>query len=431
MEHDDIHLVVENGPDTGRRLTIPAAGARLGRSSKNDVVLQDPSMSRHHCRFFFDQQGVLHVADLGSANQTLVNGAPIREQTLQPRDVVTIGDTVLRVERTTPAGAPGGSVDRNVDLGFQRETPPRERIRGSRLTSLIALLVIALLVLAGVWIPTWMPHKASPAAPDAAAAPPQQDLVVAYEKVQADTNNIYRYFLSIDADNMLRVEIDDLENQRHVRKETRLDPDYVDALAGAVTDAGFFSLAEDYQGIQPDVYDLRDISVTVGRKTHRSRVLNRVQPDVFRVVRERLEECGKNALGLWAIEFSPEKLVDMANAAFLHARKLFEEQEIAYGNLAGAIKSLEEAEWYLETVEPKPDFYPALLSALSRAKQTLEEKYNDQLFRAERSIKLGEWPAAARELRILLEMIPDRSDPRHSKARKKLLDVEQRLSRKR
>ena len=48
-----IHLVVEAGPERGREISIAQAGARIGRSSRNDVVLDDPSMSRFHCRLFF------------------------------------------------------------------------------------------------------------------------------------------------------------------------------------------------------------------------------------------------------------------------------------------------------------------------------------------------------------------------------------------
>ena len=60
----------------------------------------------------------------------------------------------------------------------------------------------------------------------------------------------------------------------------------------------------------------------------------------------------------------------------------------------------------------------------------LDEKYNDQIFRAERAIRMANWDQAAVELRIICDMIPDRSDHRNQDARKKLLDVEKRLIRK-
>jgi phage terminase Nu1 subunit (DNA packaging protein) len=43
---------------------------------------------------------------------------------------------------------------------------------------------------------------------------------------------------------------------------------------------------------------------------------------------------------------------------------------------------------------------------------------------------MGEWNAAARELSILMEMIPDREDSRYKEAESKLIDVEKRLKTK-
>jgi pSer/pThr/pTyr-binding forkhead associated (FHA) protein len=70
---------VEAGPDTGRRITVPPAGGRIGRSSQNDIELTDPSVSRFQCRVFFKPDGLLWVADLGSTNETLLNGAGVLE----------------------------------------------------------------------------------------------------------------------------------------------------------------------------------------------------------------------------------------------------------------------------------------------------------------------------------------------------------------
>ena len=69
-------VVVTAGPNEGCEYIIPAAGARVGRSSQNDIALTDPLLSRHHCRF--ERRGAeLWVVDLASANQTLVNGKPV------------------------------------------------------------------------------------------------------------------------------------------------------------------------------------------------------------------------------------------------------------------------------------------------------------------------------------------------------------------
>jgi hypothetical protein len=167
-----------------------------------------------------------------------------------------------------------------------------------------------------------------------------------------------------------------------------------------------------------------DITVTLGRQTYRAQVVNRNEPDAFRTIRERLEEAGKSQLGLAAIEFSAERLLQMAQDAFQQGQKLYEEREVKYDNLSSAIKSLREAEWYLETVEPKPDFYKQMVGLLSTCNTELKSRFDDLIFRAQRAKRLRDWSDAAQSLRIICDMIPDRSDPRNIQARKELLDVE-------
>ena len=289
--------------------------------------------------------------------------------------------------------------------------------------SLVVLLALV------VWVPKLIrrPARPAPAPMVPMAAQAAQTLALDYEKVQATTDNIFRYHLRLTPDRMLSVRIDDVANDRHVRKEKQLDEAYLRGFARTIRDAGFFSLVGEYQGIQPDVLDAWDLEITIGRVSRRVRVINRVEPEVFRTVREKIEECGKNELGLWAIQFSAEKLLQLAQDAFLLGRKLYDEREVQYGNLSAAIKAYDEADWYLETVEPKPDYYADMLAGRGDARKELQAQFDNQNFRAERAIRLRDWSQAAQELRVLCEIIPERSDERHQDARRKLLDVESRL----
>jgi hypothetical protein len=263
-----------------------------------------------------------------------------------------------------------------------------------------------------------------PAVPEPPRDPP---LTVFYEKVQATAQNIFRYDLRFE-DGKVTIEIDDLANNRHVRKDSRVEKDLIRNIARTIKGSGFFALDETYQGIQPGILDQWSISVTIGVDTHRTRVINREEPDVFKSVRQTLEAFGKNQVGLWAIPFSAEELVKKAEEACALGRKLYDEREIKHGNLAGAVRSFREAEWYLETIEVKPSFFPELRAKMAECEELLAGKYGDQNFLAERATRLKDWEQARRELIVLLEIVPDRSDPRNQEARKKLLDVEARLA---
>lgn len=67
----------------------------IGRSSENDIVVDDFKVSRVHLQLVFND-GICSIVDLNSSNGTFVNGQKINgEVQLQPNDVVRIGNTTL------------------------------------------------------------------------------------------------------------------------------------------------------------------------------------------------------------------------------------------------------------------------------------------------------------------------------------------------
>lgn len=424
-----IQLVLVQGPYSGKTFPVLADGVRIGRIAKNDIMLDDPLVSRFHCRIYTKADSTLWVADLGSSNQTLLNGKPIQESRLSHGDRVTVGESVFRIqigEQESPM--PGASADPTsaVDLGLASERTHKAGPGVSR-TSLIILGVLLLVLAGGITLLALRsPRKANPRAPGPQA---QKTLEIEYEKVQASTGGIFRYSLQVTPDRKIRVEIDNTE-KTHVQEESPVNEDLLQDLSTFIQQSGFFALADEYVGPAPNFLERAEISVTIGRKTQRISVANRVEPPAFKKVREKLEEFGKVELGIWAIQYAPEKLLAMAHDAYQLARKMYDEREVAYGNLAQAIKSYKDAEFCLRTVEPKPDYYPEILAGTSICEEDMEKRYNNQSFLATRAINLKAWEDAARELRVIIEMIPEVTDPRAQEARQKLLEVENRMNKR-
>lgn len=66
----------------------------VGRTANCDVVLKDPSVSKLHAHFRWDEQGGLVLVDARSSNGTMVNGSaalPGVAEPLQSGDVVQFG----------------------------------------------------------------------------------------------------------------------------------------------------------------------------------------------------------------------------------------------------------------------------------------------------------------------------------------------------
>lgn len=431
MTEELAHFIVEEGPEKGRSITLPSNDVRIGRSSNNDVVIRDPVMSRFHCRIYFKPGEGLWALDLGSSNQTLINDTPLLEQKINIGDRITMGDTVLKVVSDTPAGMNSSTRLFDDPLSPPKGSSTRQKIAvtASGIWPGFAAIVLILALLAAIvgifWIIQQQPIEEQQST---SATRAEQPMELVYEKINAGPENIMRYAMEIK-DNKLSIQIDDLKNNRHVPKNQNkeLDEQLIRNLRDSIETAGFFDLKSEYRGIAQDVWDVLDLSITIGRKTHRVKAINSIPPPAFTVICELIEEFGQNELGLSAISLSPDQLIEMAKESFYLGQNLFDKKEVKHENLYYAIDALKKSEWYVETLEPKPEFYPDIVALRGKAEEELEKQCDHHNFMANRAIKLGEWEEAAQELRIIREKIPNRTHPRHQEAVKRLIDVERRL----
>ena len=90
-------LIVIEGPDQGRELSVERARVTIGRSLICDLVLADKAVSGTHCEIIANEKGVL-LKDLGSTNGTTINDLRIREVWIRPGTVIRAGQTSLRYE---------------------------------------------------------------------------------------------------------------------------------------------------------------------------------------------------------------------------------------------------------------------------------------------------------------------------------------------
>lgn len=434
------HLVVEAGPDQGRRFTIPAAGARLGRSSGNDIVLLDPALSRFHCRLFFKPDGTLWLNDLGSTNATLVNGQAAADNALQTGDLLEMGETRIRILHNRLDSAPAGAdaPPARIDLGLARGADPESapatpRPAGgasSKPPLLLAMAAIVVVAAAALFLLSpWKTSRGNSVSAPAPQPPQPAAFDLLYEKEEGSSSNLFRYVLAL-REQRLSVRIDDAGSGRHVTRDKRLAPEVIQGLAAELERLSVFDLNADYLGVAPEsAWSLRDLTLTLGSRTHRIRVLNRLEPEAFEPVREAIETFAQNELGLIALSLPPERLLELARDALQLGHKALDERDVRPDNLFQAVRAFDSCRWYLETVEPKPPFYEEAAAGAERARRELERDYQALLFESEKAWNLSDWPRAAEQFRQILALIPDRSDDRHLNARKKLLDVERRLGR--
>lgn len=96
----------------------------MGRTADNDVVIKDASSSRSHARVY-EEDGLVFVEDLQSANGTTLNDRPLKAPVqLEAGDLIAIGDVVLEfVSAAGPSSTLEGEDDDDAPLVKPRSKP--------------------------------------------------------------------------------------------------------------------------------------------------------------------------------------------------------------------------------------------------------------------------------------------------------------------
>ena len=93
----NFRLVMRSGPSVGKIYPLEKGELFVGRDLSNDIVINDPEISRRHARLFNQGSGFV-VEDLGSTNGTFINGQRlVGPNVLRPGDVMTFGERLSLV----------------------------------------------------------------------------------------------------------------------------------------------------------------------------------------------------------------------------------------------------------------------------------------------------------------------------------------------
>jgi hypothetical protein len=78
-----------------RALVINKDCVTVGRDPGSDIFLDNPGISREHCKIELTPSGEHRIEDLGSANGMFVNDNPVKSHIIRNNDVVLIGKFAL------------------------------------------------------------------------------------------------------------------------------------------------------------------------------------------------------------------------------------------------------------------------------------------------------------------------------------------------
>lgn len=92
----DACIVVLYGPELGKRAAIGRSAFQIGRSSKNELPIDQESVSRHHARITLHAR-TYQIEDLQSTNGTFVNDERVTvRRALKDGDQIRVGRSILK-----------------------------------------------------------------------------------------------------------------------------------------------------------------------------------------------------------------------------------------------------------------------------------------------------------------------------------------------
>lgn len=401
-------LTILDGERRGERFEFAGRIFSIGRSSNNDIVLSDHAVSSRHCEVL-SLGGNFFIVDKKSRNGTWLNGREIERAQLLSGDKIGVGDTTF-------VFAPLERKLHRVRLSLSDAVS-----RKSAAFVLLSAAVLGAFFLALKYVRD--PVKI-------AEGPPIFELNLVEEK--GDSEKLVRSQIDISAEGSMRFYFDALGEGRHFYREVKLSPVEIQSLQKKVRDSGLFS--ESYPGnmSQPRAIllsaPLLTISVRLGSLEKEASFYGDL-PESVAFVKEELYMLRDRKFSFPSLTLSRNELVEKAQEAFSRGKFLYDEREGKSGNLFGSICAFKEALVFLETVEPKPDFYLNVEEYLYRSCEKLELEFGRLRFQVEKAIRLMQWERARDNLEKLLAKIPDKTDKRYKYAITRLAKVRKRCKR--
>ncbi len=105
---------------------------KIGRDRSNDIIINDPRVSRNHAIITPLENGNYELKDLGSTNGTFVNGKKITKLTITARDKIQIASSnlnwedaiqkILQKDRKTEINEePGDKIKKTISIGSSQD----------------------------------------------------------------------------------------------------------------------------------------------------------------------------------------------------------------------------------------------------------------------------------------------------------------------
>jgi predicted component of type VI protein secretion system len=412
-------LSIEQGKGRGQAFDFDAAAITIGRAEENDVVLYDEQgVSRRHARIF-SEDGKFFVEDLGSANGTLLNGTKVaKKESLKDGDTVGIGSVVFLFDSGASQRTDDGSTKIvSLSKGSAPKTDPRAQLpkkpaektgdkpaapaASPRLTisnkAIVIGAVLVLLAAVGLALMT-KPAKGNKRAScqDPITYEDAARLVVFGNVNEATCAASKKVAFSFNAEPGMKV---------------------------LLSYAPFYTRSNEAKVVFND-QKVEDVPPSPTRSGKRRTIeLTNVKQgsNVVAFVADNADEWGVERVELQIIK-PAEANLEKAEEEYQRGKLLIDRRHVASSNLYNGWLALRGARRGMEGLADKDSLssYAAVKQMIDTAEQDLDKLCKEQLFRATRQAKYGDYETAHQTYEFLLQAFPGDELPCRYEAQRRM-----------
>ena len=466
-----------NGSRAGDELEYSLSEITIGREDGNILRIPVPGVSRYHAKMWRNDSGQWLVSDQGSTNGVKVNAKRISGTVeLNEGDEVEVGKQIFRLselnadmpqvifnplpgaaiqppevpESDMPGFAPGTArevtpaaeeerTENNVlpmEALFESLKGQADNIFGGKkaekkteqkpseptspgknrrvlLWSVVAALLLLIVVITIV--------KGLPAKDDTKASQKQDYLVIEYVKEEISNDNIFRFAMLLEGDQVIFT-IDDIKSKRHFSRKAQVEKDSLDILLEQIKRSAIWNMRQPEEARSSSVKLKRKLQLCLPPKIVKFSVEGPYPPAAFEEIENAISVLVEG-YDLQMIALTSEELTRQAKVCFEKAEDLFNNREGRTENLRNAIVRYQQTVNYLEQFSPAPPMWDAARKRLAEAHKIRQRKLDDLNYEWIRASQIRDLEGLRHVLLQIIELTEPGSKE-HKLARQRLLKLD-------
>ena len=467
-----------NGSRAGDELEYSLSEITIGREDGNILRIPVPGVSRYHAKIWQTGSGQWLLNDQGSTNGVKLNGKRITSTVeLTENDEIEIGKQIMRLNGLTgempkvifnpiPSAAAQipdvpESAEPDFAPGTARVVTPAEQVEGNNAQPL-DMLLDSLKGQAGGLFNGKKTAKQQPAAPADMAQPPKMRkstqlmlcgiavallavlattilrgvpgsgksgegkekpgyLVIHYVKEEISNNNVFRFVMMLEGD-QVTFTIDDIKSKRHFSRKAQVEKESLDILLEQLKRSAIWTMKQPEDARSTSVKMKRQLQLCLSPKLVNFSVEGPYAPAAFEEVESAISILAEG-YDLQTISLTSEELNRQAVVCFEKAEDLFNNREGRTENLRNAIVRYQQVVNYLEQFSPPPPMWDAARKRLAEAKKIRQRKLDDLNYEWVRASQIKDLDGL-REVLLKTIELTEPSSKEHKIARQRLLKLD-------